>query len=115
MERLPGLSIDLAMKEIGDMDAVEVTIGEVIFMQEVTFKVDIIVIEWIGIGKIGERGDNPGQEKEIELDRVGHHLVLDQDQGLVQIETGLDVSGVESTTILLMNALIWFLMIQIGK
>ena len=94
---------------------VEVTIGEVIFEEEVAFKVDIINVEWTEIGKIGEHGDNPGQEKEKEIDKVDHHLVLDQDQGLVQVETGLDVSGVESTTILPMNALIWFLIIQIGK
>ena len=33
--------------------------------------------------EIGEHGDNPGQEKEIEIKEVGHHLVLDWDQGLV--------------------------------
>ena len=76
-------------------------------------RVDII-IEWIGIGNVGEHGDNPGQEKEIEIDEVGHHLVLDWDQGLVQIEIGLDVSNVESMTTLPMNVLIWFLIIQIG-
>ena len=112
---VPGLSIDLAMKEIEDMDVVEVAIGEVVFTQEVTFKVDITAIEWIGIGKIGEYGGNPDPEKEKEIDKVDHHLVLGQDQGLVQIEIGLDVLGVESMTILLMNALIWFLIIQIGK
>ena len=36
------------------MDVVEVIFGEEIFMEEVTFEVDIIIIEWIGIGKIGE-------------------------------------------------------------
>ena len=85
------------MKVIEDMDVVEVIFREEIFEEEVIFEVDII-IEWIGIGKIGEHGDNPGQEKEIEIDKVGHHLVLDQDQGLVQIEIGLDVSNVESMT-----------------
>ena len=75
----------------------------------------IIIIEWIGIGKIGEYGDNPGQEKEIEIDEVSHHLVLDRDQGLIQIEIGLDVSNVESMTTFPMNVLIWFLIIQIGK
>ena len=73
---------------------VEVIFREEIFKEEVVFEVDII-IEWIGIGKIGEHGDNPGQGKEIEIDKVGHHLVLDLDQGLVQIEIGLDVSNVE--------------------
>ena len=103
------------MKTIEDMDMVEVILGEVIFEEGIIFEVDIIVIEWIGIGKIGEHGDNPGQEKEIELDKVSHHLVPDRDQGLVQIEIGLDVSNVESMTTSPMNALIWFLIIQIGK
>ena len=65
------------MKVIEDMDVVEVILGEVIFEEGIISKVDIIIIEWIGIGKIGEHGDNLGQEKEIELDRVGHHLVQD--------------------------------------
>ena len=67
--------------------------------------------------EIGEHGDNPGQEKEIEIDEVSHCLVLDQDQdrGLVQIEIGLDVSNVGSMTTLPINVLIWFLIIQIGK
>ena len=69
------------MKVTQDMDAVGVIFGETIF-KEVIFKVDII-IEWIEIGKIGEHGDNLGQEKEKE--EVGHHLVLDWDQELVQI------------------------------
>ena len=68
-------------------------------MEEVIFKV-YIIIEWIEIGKIGEHGDNLGQEKEKE---VGHHLVLDWDQELVQIETGSGVSNVENVTILLMS------------
>ena len=50
------------MKVIEDMDMVEVIFGEEIFEEEVIFEVDII-IEWIGIWKIGEHGDNPGQEK----------------------------------------------------
>ena len=50
---------------------------EEIFEAGIIFEVEIIVIEWIEIGKIGEHGDNPGQEKEIEIDKVGHHLVLD--------------------------------------
>ena len=63
---------------------VEVILGEVIFEEDIIFEVDIImIIEWIEIGKIGEHGDHPGQEKEIEIAEVGHHLVLDQDQGLV--------------------------------
>ena len=87
------------------MDVVEVILGEEAFEEEVIFEVDII-IEWIGIGKIGEHGDNLGQEKDIEKEEVGHHLVLDWDQGLVQIEIGLDVSNVENMTTLPMNVLI---------
>ena len=99
---------------------VEVILGEVIFEEDIIieediiFEVDIImIVEWIEIGKIGEYGGNPGQE--IEIAKVGHHLVPDQDQGLVQIEIGLDVLNVESMTILPMNVLIWSLMNQIGK
>ena len=101
-----GLLVEITMKVIEDMDVVDVIFGEEIFKEEVTFKVDIIIIEWIEIGKIGEYGDNPGQEKEIEIDKVGHHLVLDWDQGLVQIEIGLDVLNVESMTTSPMNVLI---------
>ena len=93
------------MKVTEDMDVVEVIFGEAIFEEEVIFKVDII-IEWIGIGKIGEHGDSLGQEKEIEKEEVGHHLVLDQDQELVQIEIGLGVLNVENMTTLQMNVLI---------
>ena len=84
---------------------VEVIFGEAIFEEEVIFEVDII-IEWIGIGKIGEHGDSLGQEKEIEKEEVGHHLVLDWDQELVQIEIGLGVLNVENMTTLQMNVLI---------
>ena len=84
---------------------VEVIFREETFKEEVIFEVDII-IEWIGIGKIGEHGDNLDQEKEIEKEEVGHHLVLDWDQGLEQIEIGLDVSNVENMTTLSMNVLI---------
>ena len=87
-----GLSVEIIMKVTKDMDVVEVIFREVIF-KEVIFKVDII-IEWIEIGKIGEHGDNLGQEKEKE--EVGPHLVLDWDQELVQIEIGLGVSNVEN-------------------
>ena len=100
-----GLSVESAMKVIEDMDVVEVIFREETYEEEVIFKVDII-IEWIGIGKIGEHGDNLGQEKEIEIEEVGHHLVLDWDQGLVQIEIGLDVSNVDNMTTLPMNVLI---------
>ena len=44
------------------MDMVDVIFGKVTFEEEVMFEADII-IEWIGIGKIGELGDNLGQEK----------------------------------------------------
>ena len=94
------------------MGMVEVIFREETFEEEVIFKVDII-IEWTEVGKIGEHGDNLGQEKE--KGEVGHHLVLDRDQGLVQIEIGLGVSNVESITALPMNVLIWFLIIQIEK
>ena len=87
------------------MDTVEVIFREEIFLEEVIFEADII-IKWIGVGKIGEYGDNLGQEKEIEKEEVGHHLVLDWDQGLVQIEIGLDVSNVENMITLPMNVLI---------
>ena len=92
------------MKAIEDMDVVEVVLGEEIFEEEVIFKVDIIIIEWIGIGKIEDYGDNLGQEKEEE--EVGHHLVLDQDQGLVLIKIGSGVLDVENMTTLQMNVLI---------
>ena len=92
---------------------VEVIFGEVTFKEEVIFEVDTI-IEWIEVGKVGEHGDNPGQEKEIEKEEVGHHLVLDQDQGLVQIEIGLGVSNVENMTTLQMNVLIRQWTVQIG-
>ena len=97
-----GLSVEILMKVTEDMDVVEVIFGEVIF-KEVIFEVDII-IEWIEIGKIGEHGDNLGQEKEKE--EVGHHLVLDWDQELVQIEIGLGVSNVENMITLQMSVLI---------
>ena len=98
------------------MDAVEVILEEVIFQEDIISEVDIImIIEWIGIGKIGEYGGNPGQEKEIEIAEVSHCLVPDRDQGLVQIGIGLDVLNAESMTILPMNVQIWSLIIQIGK
>ena len=87
------------------MDVVEVIFREETFKEEVIFEVDII-IECIGIGKIGEHGDNLGQEKEIEIEEVGHHLVLDRVQELVQIEIRLDISNVENMTTSPMNVLI---------
>ena len=107
-----GLSVEIIMKVIEDMDMVEVIFREEIFKEEVIFEVDII--EWIKVGKTGDHGDSLGQEKEKE-EEVGHHLVLDGDQELVQIEIGLGVSNVENMTTLQMNVLIWFLIIQIGK
>ena len=97
-----GLLVKVVMKVIEDLEEVEVIFGEAIF-GEVIFVVDI-VIGWTEVGKIGEHGDNLGQEKERE--ETGHHLVLDQDQELVQIEIGLGVSNVESMTTLQMNVLI---------
>ena len=105
------LLVEIAMKVIEDLEEVEVIFREAVF-GEVIFKVDI-KIEWIVFGKIGGHGDNLGQEKE--KDGVGHHLVLDWDQELVQIEIGLGVSYVESMTTLQMSVLIRFLIIQTGK
>ena len=73
--KVTGLLVKIVMKVIEDLEVVEVIFREVIF------EVDII-IEWIEVGKIGDYGDNLGQEKEKE--EVGHHLVLDWDQELVQ-------------------------------
>ena len=106
-----GLLVEISMKVIEDMDMVEVIFGEAIF-REVIFEVDII-IEWIEVGKIGEHGDNLGQEKEKE--EVGNHLVLDWVQELVQIEIGLGVSNVNNMITLQMNVLICFLRIWIRK
>ena len=100
------------MSVIDNMDAPEVIFGEAIFKEEIIFKVDII-IEWIEVGKIGEHGNNLGYMKEKE--EIGHHLVLDWDQELVQIEIGLGVSNVENMTTLQMSVLIRFLRIQIRK
>ena len=83
----------------------KVILGEEIFKEEVIFEVDII-IEETEVGKIGDYGDNLGQEKEKEEEEVGHHLVLDWDQGLVLIEIGLGVLDVENMTTLQMNVLI---------
>ena len=99
-----GLSAEIAMKVTEDLDVVEVIFREAIF-REVIFKVDII-IEWIEVEKIGEHGDNLGQEKEREKKKLGHHLVLDHDQEPVQIEIRLDVSNVENMITLQMDVLI---------
>ena len=97
-----GLSVEITMKVTEDMDMVGVIFGDAIF-EEVIFEVDII-IEWIEVRKIGEYGDNLGQEKEKEKEEeVGHHLVLDWDQELIQIEKGLGVSNVENMTTLQMS------------
>ena len=102
-----GLIVEVIMMVIEDMDMVEVILGEVILEEDIMSEVDIIVIiEWIEIGKIEECGDNPGQEKEIKIAKVGHCLAPDQGQGLVQIEIELDVLNVESMTTLPMNVLI---------
>ena len=97
-----GLLVKVVMKVIEDLEEVEVIFREAIF-GEAIFEVDIIM-EWIEVRKIGDHGDNLGQEKEKE--EVGHHLVLDWDQELVQIEIGLGVSNVENMTTLQMNVLI---------
>ena len=102
IEEVIGLSVEIVMKVTEDMDMVEVIFGEAIF-GEVIFEVDIIT-EQIEVGKIGEHGDNLGQEKEKK--EVGHHLVLDRDQELVQIEIGSGVLNVENMTTLQMSVLI---------
>ena len=92
-----GPSVEIVMKVIEDMDVAKVILEEAIFKEEVIFEVDII-IDQIEVGKIEGNGDNLGHKKEkVE---VGCHLVLDWDQGLVQIEIGLDVLDVENMTIL---------------
>ena len=98
------------------MDMVEVILGEVILEEDIITEVDIIMIEeWTGLGKIGECGDSLGQEKEIEIVEVDHHLVLGRSQELVQIEIGSGILNVESMTTLLTNVLIWSLITHIGK
>ena len=73
-----GLIVEVAMMVIEDMDVVEVILGEVILEEDIMPEVDIIVIiEWMEIGKIEECGDNLGQEKEIEIVKVGHGLAPD--------------------------------------
>ena len=96
------LLVGIVMKVIEDMEVVEVNFREAIFGEEI-FKADTI-IEWIEVGKMGEHGDNLGQEKEKE--EVDHHLVLDQDQEPLQIEIESGVSNVKSMTTLPMNVLI---------
>ena len=52
-------------------------LGEVILEEDTIIEVDIIVIEkWTELGRIGECGDNLGQEKGIKIAKVGHYLVL---------------------------------------
>ena len=81
-----GLTIEIIVMAIEDMDVVEVILGEVILEEDTIIEVDIIVIEeWPELGRIGECGDNLGQEKEIEIAEVGHHLVLGRGQELTQI------------------------------
>ena len=95
-----GLLVEIATSVTDNMDVVEVIFGEAIFEEEIIFEVDII-IEWIEVGKIGEHGDNLGHM--IEKEEVGHYLVLDWDQELIQIEIGLGVSNVENMTTLQMS------------
>ena len=93
------LLVEIIMKVIEDMEEEEVICREVTF-REVIFEVDIIVIQ-VEIGKMEGHGDNLGQEKE--KGELGHHLVLDWDQGPVQTEIGLGLLNVESKIILQMN------------
>ena len=111
-----GLITEMVITVIEDMDVVEVILGEVILEEDIILEVDIIVIvEWTGLGKIGECGDNLGQEKELKIAEVGHHLVPGRGQGLVRIEIGSGVLNVESMNTLLTNVPIWSLITQIGK
>ena len=87
-------------------------LGEEHFEEEVIFKVEIIIIGWIEIGRIEDYGGNLGQEKEKE--GVGHYLALDWDPELVPIEIELGVIDVESMTTLQMNVLIRHWIVQIG-
>ena len=109
------LIVEIAMMAIEVMDAVEVILGEAILEEDIITEVDIIVIEkWIELGRTGEGGDNLDQEKEVEIVRVGHHLVLGRGRE-TQIEIGLGVLDVESMITLLMIVLIKPLMIQIRR
>ena len=79
-----GLIVEIAITAIKDMDVVQVILGKVILEEDTIIEVDIIVImEQTGLGKIGECGDNLGQEKGIEIAKVDHHLVLGRGQELV--------------------------------
>ena len=75
--------------------------------KSITSEVDIVIIEWIGIGKIGEYADNPGQEKEIEIDRSWSPS---SSRSGSRTSTNRDriryVSNVENMTTSQMNALI---------
>ena len=106
------LLIEIVVKVIEGMEEVEVTLGEEHFEEEVIFKVDIIIIGWIEIGRTEDYGGNLCQVKEKE--GVGHHLALDQDPELVPIEIALGVIDVESMTTLQMNVLIRHWIVQIG-
>ena len=67
------LLVEIIMKVIEDMEEEEMIFKEVT-SREVIFKVD----RQVEIGKIEGYGDNLDQEKE--KGKLGHHLVLDQDQ-----------------------------------
>ena len=72
-----GFIIEIVITVIEDMDVVVVILGEVILEEDTIIEVDIIEIEeWTELGRIGECGGNPGQEKGIEITEVDHHLVL---------------------------------------
>ena len=100
------------MKAIEGMEEVEVILGEENFEEEVIFKVDIIIIGWIEIGRTEDYGGNLDQMKEKE--GVGHHLALDRDPELVPIEIELGVIDVENMITLQMNVLIRHWIVQIG-
>ena len=79
-----GHIVEIIITAIKDMDVVEVILGEVILEEDTIIEVDIIVIkEQTGLGKIGECGDNLGQEKEFRIAEVDHHPALGRGQELV--------------------------------
>ena len=94
---------------------VEVVFGEEIFKEEVTFEVEIIIIEWRGIGKNRRTWR---QSRSRERDRVRRSRSPSSSRSRSRTSTNRDrirFSNVESMTTLPMNVLIWFLIIQIGK
>ena len=72
-----GHIVEIVIMVIKDMDMV--ILGEVILEEDTIIAIE----EQTGLGKIGECGDNLGQEKEIEIAEVDCHLALGRGQELV--------------------------------